>query len=255
MGCGLGEKSPSGLPCKIHIRTLIHTVYGQQGLSTTLFLPPTSTSSSAQSLNPVAVVTLPLYTIAWWLHNVFLPVQFVAHTTAEWAGSTLRHPPTLRSVLMKSLASPGSFHTESYRTAESLRACGWCPAAKAMSFWLLCHWLNRIRKWLVWCSHLNLMGRNLCGKCAWNGWKRVKQYGITLKVSDWIRIDTHHSAGIGQMLKEDCNLLLRRTNICNSRTNIKIRILMLHFWNTLIIYYVNPTRHTATFSNTDNEKQ
>lgn len=131
-----------GHPVKIHIctKTLTHAVHGHPGLSLTLFLPPTSAGSSAQSLNLVAVVTLPLYTMAWWLHNVFLPVQYVAHTTAEWAGSTPSHPPTLRSMLMKSLASPGSFHTESYRTAE--RACGCCPAVKAMSHWLLFEWLN-----------------------------------------------------------------------------------------------------------------
>lgn len=106
------------------------------------FLPPTSTGSSAPSLNPVAVVTLLLYTMAGWLHNVFLLVQFVAHTTAEWAWSTPNHPPTLRSMLMKSLPSPGSFHTKSYRTAESFGACGVCPAAKATSFWMFCHWQN-----------------------------------------------------------------------------------------------------------------
>lgn len=32
-----------------------------------------SSGSSAQPLNPVAVVTLLLYTMAGWLHNVFLP--------------------------------------------------------------------------------------------------------------------------------------------------------------------------------------
>lgn len=137
------DKAPSGHPDKIHIctQTLTRAVQAHPGLSTALFLPPTSAGSSAQSLNPVAVVTLPLYTMAWWLHNVFLAVQFVAHTTAEWAGSTMSRPPTLRSMLMKSLASPGSFHTESYRTAENLRAYGCYPAAKAMSFWLFSHWL------------------------------------------------------------------------------------------------------------------
>lgn len=98
------------------------------------FLPPTSTGSSALPLSPVAVVTLLLYTMAGWLHNVFLLVQFVAHTTAEWAWNTPNHPPTLRSMLMKSLPSPGSFHTKSYRTAESFRVRGFCPAAKATSF-------------------------------------------------------------------------------------------------------------------------
>ncbi len=115
----------------LNTNTLTH---GHTGLSATLFLPQTSAGSSAQSLNPVAVVTLPLYTMAWWLHNVFLLVQFVAHTTAEWAGSTVSCPPTHHSMLMKSLTSPGSFHTESYRTAESLRAFGCCLAAKATSF-------------------------------------------------------------------------------------------------------------------------
>lgn len=131
------KKTPSGHPGKIYVctQTLSHIVfYCHPGLSTTLFLPPCNAGSSSLSLNPVAVVTLPLYTMAWWLHNVFLPVQFVAHTTAEWAGSTPSRPPTLRYMLMKSLASPGSFHTESSRTAENLRACGCCAAAKAMSF-------------------------------------------------------------------------------------------------------------------------
>lgn len=43
------------------------------------------------------------------LHNVFLPVQFVAHTTAEWAGSTPHYPPTLRPMLMKSWLDQGVF--------------------------------------------------------------------------------------------------------------------------------------------------
>lgn len=59
-------------------------------------------SHSARALIPVAVVTFPLYTMAEQLHNVFLPVQFVAHTTAEWAGSTPHYPPTLRPMLIKS---------------------------------------------------------------------------------------------------------------------------------------------------------
>lgn len=66
-------------------------------------------SHSAQALNPVAVVTFPLYTMAERLHNVFLPVQFVAHTTAEWAGNTPNYPPTLHPMLMKSWPDWGVF--------------------------------------------------------------------------------------------------------------------------------------------------
>lgn len=131
----------SGHPGKIHIWTQkhshTHTVYSHPGLSTTLFLPQTSTGSSAQSLNPVAVVTLPLYTMAWWLHNVFLPVQFVAHTTAEWAGSTPSYPPTHRSMLMKSLTSPGSFShwiMLDSRESPSLWLLPWCKGIVLLNF-------------------------------------------------------------------------------------------------------------------------
>ncbi|MEQ2307919.1 hypothetical protein AMECASPLE_022997 [Ameca splendens] len=113
---------------KIHMYTQSCTIHTHSGLSTTVLLPPTLVGSSAQSLNPVAVETLPLYTMARRLHNVFLPLQLVAHTTTEWARSTPSRPPTLRSTLMK------SFQTESHRTAQNLWVSGCRPAAKTSSF-------------------------------------------------------------------------------------------------------------------------
>lgn len=145
--------APSEHPDRIHT----HTVYSHPGLSSTLFLPPTSAGSSAQSLNPVAVVTLPLYTMAWWLHNVSLPVQFVAHTTAEWAGSTPRRPPTLLYMLMKSLASPGS---------EVQRDCPlsflWLNCADNSSQMLIFMGLHWLKKLVHQNSHEKCMKLKIC---------------------------------------------------------------------------------------------
>lgn len=58
------------------------------------------------------------------LHNVFLPVQFVAHTTAEWAGSTPHYPPTLRPMLMKSWLDRGVVFRQMEASEPQV-----CPAA------------------------------------------------------------------------------------------------------------------------------
>lgn len=53
----------------------------------------------------------------------FLPVQFVAHTTAEWAGSTPRRPPTLGSVLRNEKPGlAGSFHADTSEPAAAADA-------------------------------------------------------------------------------------------------------------------------------------
>lgn len=92
----------TGYPPKRHIWTNTRQ-------KPTRFINRTLPSYSARALNPVAVVTFPLYTMAERLHNVFLPVQFVAHTTAEWAGNTPNYPPTLHPMLMKSWPDWGVF--------------------------------------------------------------------------------------------------------------------------------------------------
>lgn len=89
------KRKKTGYPRKRHIWTNTQ--------KPTRFISRALPSRSAWALNPVAVVTFPLYTMAERLHNVFLPVQFVAHTTAEWAGSTPTYPPTPCPMLMKSL--------------------------------------------------------------------------------------------------------------------------------------------------------
>lgn len=99
---GGGRERKAGYPHKRHIWTNTRQ-------KPTRFINHTLPSHSAQALNPVAVVTFPLYTMAEGLHNVFLPVQFVAHTTAEWAGSTPNYPPTLHPKLMKSWPDWGVF--------------------------------------------------------------------------------------------------------------------------------------------------
>lgn len=111
------KERKAGYPHKRHIWTNTRQ-------KPTRFINRTLPSHSAQALNPVAVVTFPLYTMAEGLHNVFLPVQFVAHTTAEWAGSTPNYPPTLHPMLMKSWPDWGVF----VRQMEALEPCyKWSP--------------------------------------------------------------------------------------------------------------------------------
>ena len=75
----------------------------------------------------------------------FCRCRLPGRTTAEWAGNSPWRPPTLGSVLMKSLASPGSFHTDSYRIAERHRPSEVKDSVllqQHMLFWLLCLWLS-----------------------------------------------------------------------------------------------------------------
>lgn len=59
------------------------------------------------------------------LHNVSLSVQFVAHTTAEWAGSTPHYPPTRRPVVMKRCPDRGGVIVRRMEAPEPQD----CPAA------------------------------------------------------------------------------------------------------------------------------
>lgn len=124
----------------------------------TRFINHTLPSHSARALNPVAVVTFPLYTMAERLHNVFLPVQFVAHTTAEWAGNTPNYPPTLHPMLMKSWPDWGVFIRHMEASEPEV-----CPATNC-SHWLVWQSFQIIGKqmWSVYRTDSNLSANWAC---------------------------------------------------------------------------------------------
>lgn len=167
------------------------------------------------------MVTLPLYTIAWWLHNVF-SAGAVCGPHYSWVGREHSEAPSHTSLCANEKRGlTGEFShwiISDSRETQSLRLMPCCKGNVLLTSLPLVEPHSRVVSLMFSCeldgTQLAMENRpemmwKMCMK-----WMKIcmKPCGITLKVSDWIRIDSHHAAGIGQMLKEDCNLLLQRTN-------------------------------------------
>lgn len=147
----LGRKKKKGRKQDILVKGISEQTLSksQPDSSTTLFLPTLLGLS-------VLLLWLPFRCTQWRNDCImfFLPVQFVAHTRAEWAGSTPHYPPTLRPMLMKSWFDRGVF-------VRQMEACWALPGCK-WQLWICLKLFPDIDKHVIAAVQTSDMQGKLC---------------------------------------------------------------------------------------------